>query len=103
MVAISVLILRYVPPDMVPLLPSFQGAIDSVAVQYCSGSSNGPIEVENPKVHISSCESTPLLLCKQGAGEHLLIPKVVTKCCCKCLAFLSEMIFTFFLFLILWL
>lgn len=32
MVAISVLILRYVPPDEVPLPLSFQGAIDSVSL-----------------------------------------------------------------------
>lgn len=91
MVAISVLILRYVPPDVVPLPPSFQDAIDSVAVQYGCSSNNGIIEVENPKVHISSCESTSLLVCKQGAAEHPLLEKSDAKCCCKFSAFLSEM------------
>ncbi|XP_027067172.1 cationic amino acid transporter 2, vacuolar-like [Coffea arabica] len=81
MVAISVLILRYVPPDVVPLPPSFQDAIDSVAVQYGCSSNNGIIEVENPKVHISSCESTSLLVCKQGAAEHPLLEKSDAKCC----------------------
>lgn len=36
MVAISVLILRYVPPDEVPLPPSFQGSIESVSFRYAS-------------------------------------------------------------------
>ncbi|KAK7285319.1 hypothetical protein RJT34_20086 [Clitoria ternatea] len=39
-VAISVLILRYIPPDEVPLPPSFQEPIDSVSTQY-SWKTNG--------------------------------------------------------------
>lgn len=35
-VAISILILRYVPPDEVPLPPSLQESIDSVSLQYSS-------------------------------------------------------------------
>ena len=33
-VAVSILILRYVPPDEVPLPPSLQGSIDSMSLRY---------------------------------------------------------------------
>ncbi|XP_019157879.1 PREDICTED: cationic amino acid transporter 2, vacuolar-like isoform X2 [Ipomoea nil] len=39
-VAISVLILRYVPPDEVPLPPSFQEAIDAVTIRYSGSEDN---------------------------------------------------------------
>lgn len=40
MVAISVLILRYVPPDEVPLAPAYHGSIDSVPYPLPSSSYN---------------------------------------------------------------
>lgn len=60
-VAISVLILRYVPPDEVPLPTSLQAAIDSVALRYASGAE--VIDVENIKDRVGiSGEDTPLIL-----------------------------------------
>ncbi|KAL3533308.1 hypothetical protein ACH5RR_006829 [Cinchona calisaya] len=81
MVAISVLVLRYVPPDVVPLPPSFQDAIDSVNLQYGNAGSTGVIELDNAEVHLSSCESTPLLVCKETAAQHPLLKKAAANCC----------------------
>lgn len=39
-VAVSILILRYVPPDEVPLPPSLQGSIDSMSQQYTTQEDN---------------------------------------------------------------
>ncbi|XP_019260328.1 PREDICTED: cationic amino acid transporter 2, vacuolar-like isoform X3 [Nicotiana attenuata] len=62
MVAISVLILRYVPPDEVPLPSSFQVAIDSVSQRLSESSSSTDINVENAKVPVVSFDdATPLL------------------------------------------
>ncbi|XP_071734801.1 cationic amino acid transporter 2, vacuolar [Rutidosis leptorrhynchoides] len=46
MVAISVLILRYVPPDEVPLPSSLQAAIDSVSLRYSNIVSSEETDVE---------------------------------------------------------
>ncbi|KAI7990396.1 hypothetical protein ACSBR2_020430 [Camellia fascicularis] len=75
MVAISVLILRYVPPDEVPIPSSLQESIDSVSLRYST--SNDNIEEEKPKDHIgSSTESTRLLLGKVDRPiAYPLIPK----------------------------
>lgn len=51
MVAISVLILRYVPPDEVPLPSSFQEAIDSVSKRRSSSSTPGDLDVESIKIY----------------------------------------------------
>lgn len=75
MVAISVLILRYVPPDEIPLPPSFQEAIDSVALCY----GNRDISVENVKVNSLLDESTPLLTNKHTAAEYLLVDRAIAK------------------------
>ncbi|GFY98046.1 cationic amino acid transporter 3 [Actinidia rufa] len=76
MVAISVLILRYVPPDEVPLPSSLQESIDTVSSRYNSGSSH-EIEGESPKDHIESYkESIQLLLGRADKPvAHPLIPK----------------------------
>lgn len=49
MVAISVLILRFVPPDEVPLPSSLQAAIDSVSLRYSNviGTEETDVEVSN--------------------------------------------------------
>ncbi|CAL5435585.1 unnamed protein product [Camellia sinensis] len=75
MVAISVLILRYVPPDEVPIPSSLQESIDSVSLRYST--SNDNIEEEKPKDHIgSSTQSTRLLLGKVDRPiAYPLIPK----------------------------
>lgn len=63
MVAICVLILRYVPPDEVPLPSSLQESIDSVS--SWRGRNSHEISEEDPKAHVgSSKESTKPLLDK---------------------------------------
>ncbi|NP_001265934.2 cationic amino acid transporter 2, vacuolar-like [Solanum lycopersicum] len=62
MVAISVLILRYVPPDEVPVPSSYQEAIDSVRLRRSSCSSSSDMDVEKTKIPaVTSGDSTPLL------------------------------------------
>lgn len=62
MVAISVLILRYVPPDQMPLPPSLQESIDSVALQY-----NGILQKTNQEEADSMIED-PLLAKEVAEG-----------------------------------
>lgn len=63
MVAICVLILRYVPPDEVPLPSSLQESIDSVSLWH--GRNSHEISEEDPNAHVgSSKESTKPLLDK---------------------------------------
>ncbi|KAA8518359.1 hypothetical protein F0562_015758 [Nyssa sinensis] len=75
MVAISVLILRYVPPDEVPLPSSLQESIDIVSLRY----SNSPpdIEGENPKDHVGTSKdcTQPLL----GKGTVLVGCPLIVK------------------------
>ncbi|KAF5725739.1 Cationic amino acid transporter 2 isoform 1 [Tripterygium wilfordii] len=70
MVAISVLILRYVPPDEVPLPSSLQESIDSVSLRYSKSSQE--INVGKPVVYVgTSKDSTlPLLGRKESAIDH---------------------------------
>lgn len=77
MVAISVLILRYVPPDEVPFPPSLQESIDLVSSRY-SGSSKD-VDGENPKDHGgTSKEIRPVILGKGKASVgYPLIEKQV--------------------------
>nr|AQY10160.1 vacuolar cationic amino acid transporter [Petunia x hybrida] len=78
MVAISVLILRYVPPDVVPLPPSFQEAIDSVSMRRSGCSSGSDIDVESTKVPAgTSGDSTPLLV--EISAGHPLVEKAAAK------------------------
>lgn len=78
MVAISVLILRYVPPEEVPVPSSLQASIDSVSLLYSSSSSPEDVEGQNPKDSIASgTESTKLLIGKvDDPVVHPLIPKL---------------------------
>lgn len=59
MVAISVLILRYVPPDEVPLPSSLQESIDSVTLKYSRDTR--VICGENPEMSTPGGSSQPLL------------------------------------------
>ncbi|XP_060177162.1 cationic amino acid transporter 2, vacuolar-like [Lycium barbarum] len=80
MVAISVLILRYVPPDEVPLPSSFQEAIDSVGLRRsgCSSSSSSDIDVESTKgPAVTAGDSTPLLV--EISVGHPLVEKAAAK------------------------
>uniref|UniRef100_A0A5B7AT36 Putative Cationic amino acid transporter 2 isoform 1 n=1 Tax=Davidia involucrata TaxID=16924 RepID=A0A5B7AT36_DAVIN len=75
MVAISVLILRYVPPDVVPLPSSLQESIDIVSLRYSS--SGRDIDRENPKDHGgTSKDSTQPLL---GKGATLVGCPLIVK------------------------
>ncbi|GER51996.1 cationic amino acid transporter [Striga asiatica] len=65
MVAISVLILRYVPPDEVPLSPSFREAIDFVSMRYSMSNSPGDADVA----------PVPVLASKKTRIEDTLIEK----------------------------
>ncbi|KAI3472421.1 hypothetical protein Pfo_029542 [Paulownia fortunei] len=65
-VAISVLILRYVPPDEVPFPSSFQEAIDSVSLRHTISYSPGDVCVENTKVYAITPENSPLLVRKEA-------------------------------------
>ncbi|KAK6151421.1 hypothetical protein DH2020_014056 [Rehmannia glutinosa] len=65
-VAISVLILRYVPPDVVPLPSSFQEAIDSVSLRHTISYSPGDFCTENTKVDAITPENSPLLVSKEA-------------------------------------
>lgn len=69
MVAISVLILRYVPPDEVPLPPSFQEAIDTVSLRHNISTSPEDTDMENTKVNV------PVLVIQATTVEYPLIEK----------------------------
>ncbi|KAK4481823.1 hypothetical protein RD792_012734 [Penstemon davidsonii] len=69
MVAISVLVLRYIPPDVVPLPSSFQEAIDSVSLRYSISNSPGGID-----------DSAPFLVNKESPIEYPLIEKAAGQC-----------------------
>ncbi|KAK9986846.1 hypothetical protein SO802_031797 [Lithocarpus litseifolius] len=70
MVAISVLILRYVPPDEVPLPSSLQGSIDSVSLEYGRSGQGSNGERSKVKVGTSMDDDKPLLV-KEDASDIL--------------------------------
>ncbi|KAF3944898.1 hypothetical protein CMV_028679 [Castanea mollissima] len=70
MVAISVLILRYVPPDEVPLPSSLQGSIDSVSLEYGKSGQGRNGEQSKVKVGTSMVDDKPLLV-KEDASDIL--------------------------------
>ncbi|KAL0428341.1 UNVERIFIED_CONTAM: Cationic amino acid transporter 2, vacuolar [Sesamum latifolium] len=80
MVAISVLILRYVPPHEVPLPPSFQKAIDSVSLRHTIECSSSDVFVENSEVYDTNPENSPLLVKKVALVGYSPSEKVVQKC-----------------------
>ncbi|KAK7336301.1 hypothetical protein VNO77_16837 [Canavalia gladiata] len=75
MVAISVLILRYIPPDEVPLPPSLMDSIASVAKQYSLSSEDANVGIsENQKpliVKQGACIDYPLIINCLSVGNHL--------------------------------
>lgn len=85
MVAISVLILRYVPPDEVPLPSSLQESIDSVTLRYSRDSQ--VTSGENPEMSTSTGSSQPLLSKKNVAIDCPIIEKQEAQASCKFLAF----------------
>ncbi|KAF8403459.1 hypothetical protein HHK36_011563 [Tetracentron sinense] len=74
-VAVSVLILRYVPPDMVPFPSSLQESIDSASLWYSSNTQ--VIDRENPKYPIGNVKDANQHLPGEGEGsvEYPLIVK----------------------------
>ncbi|XP_065627985.1 cationic amino acid transporter 2, vacuolar isoform X1 [Quercus suber] len=70
MVAISVLILRYVPPDEVPLPSSLQGSIDSVSLEYGRSGQGSNGEQSKVKFGTSMDDDKPLLV-KEDASDIL--------------------------------
>ncbi|KAL1074056.1 hypothetical protein V6Z11_D11G263900 [Gossypium hirsutum] len=74
MVAISVLILRYVPPDEVPFPSSLQESIDSVTLRY-SQRISGKNPETNPETSTFVDSSQPLLGNKNVAVDCLIIEK----------------------------
>lgn len=81
MVAISVLILRYVPPDEVPLPSSLQAAIDSVSLRYSNIISTEETDVEISKNVTGVSGETDQHLPKKGeiSAESPLIAKVAAQ------------------------
>uniref|UniRef100_A0A2N9G9G0 Cationic amino acid transporter C-terminal domain-containing protein n=1 Tax=Fagus sylvatica TaxID=28930 RepID=A0A2N9G9G0_FAGSY len=76
MVAISVLILRYVPPDEVPLPSSLQESIDSASLEY--GRSGQKINGKRSKVKFGTSTTDsdkPLLFKEDASGEYPLTAK----------------------------
>lgn len=72
MVAISVLILRYVPPDEVPLPSSLQEAIDSVSLRYGINNSPGDVSADSTK---DSDIQTPLLVNEESSSGYPVVEK----------------------------
>ena len=82
MVACSVLILRYIPPDEVPLTPSHQETINSVLSRHRS---TQKIDEENSKVCVgTSNEASQPLIAKVGASADPVILKGVAQGRCTC-------------------
>ncbi|CAH1424433.1 unnamed protein product [Lactuca virosa] len=80
MVAVSVLILRYVPPDEVPLPSSLQAAIDLVSLRYSNN-----VRTEEIDVEISKSQTGEKNISKKGeaSAEYPLIAKISAQAKCK--------------------
>ncbi|KAI3705394.1 hypothetical protein L1987_75631 [Smallanthus sonchifolius] len=81
MVAISVLILRYVPPDEVPLPSSFQAAIDSVSLRYSNiiSTQETDVEVINGQTGVSGEKNERLHQKGEISAKYPLIAKVAAE------------------------
>lgn len=88
MVAISVLILRYVPPDVVPIPSSLQEAIDSVSSKYRSttGLTDSDADDVDAKA-ITSENRVPVLVSEQTPLEDPLLEKAAVQLNCKFVQF----------------
>lgn len=84
MVAISVLILRYVPPDVVPIPSSLQEAIDSVSSKYRTTTSLIDSDADDVDAKaITSQNPVPVLVSKQSPLEDPLLAKEAVQLNCK--------------------
>lgn len=91
MVAISVLILRYVPPDEVPFPSSLQDTIDFVSLRYSVNSKDSYSEAEKSEVDGGSPSTLhsvtlPLLGKKKAVVDYPVIVKQEAQGNCKFLA-----------------
>lgn len=83
------LILRYVPPDVVPLPSSLQEAIDSVSLKYRNTTSPGDSAVGDANVSnangkvVPPEKPVPVLVGKESTVEDPLIEKVTVQLNCK--------------------
>lgn len=77
------LILRYVPPDVVPIPSSLQEAIDSVSSKYMSTSSLGDPDAVDADVKDTSENPVPVLVSNETALEDPLLEKVAVQLNCK--------------------
>jgi cationic amino acid transporter 1 len=83
-VAVSVLILRYVPPNEVPLHPSLQQLIDSPSLQFNSDSQE--IAYQNPKGSLSNYDLSQHLLDNIGTSIGCtLLPKHMAQGTTQCI------------------
>lgn len=74
-VAVSVLILRYVPPDEVPLASSLHESVDSASLQYSGGDIQG-VASQNFKGSPNYSATSQCLLDKAGTStKHPLLQK----------------------------
>ncbi|KAJ1393270.1 Amino acid/polyamine transporter I [Sesbania bispinosa] len=73
-VAVSVLILRYIPPDEVPLPPSLQEPFDSVSLQY--GQSYLGTNEKDTQANVGTCgNQEPLLVKEDVSVDYSLFAK----------------------------
>ncbi|XP_057785313.1 cationic amino acid transporter 2, vacuolar-like [Salvia miltiorrhiza] len=80
MVAISVLILRYIPPDVVPIPSSLQEAIDSVSSKYRSTTSLVDSDADDADAKAVTSENpVPVLVSKETTLEDPLLDKVAVQ------------------------
>lgn len=92
MVAISVLILRYIPPDEVPLPPSLEESIGSASLQDCWISNE--ITQNHAEANIgTSTDTQPLVIKEDLSVDDPLIPQHLAIGNCKsCLLLLTTVI-----------
>lgn len=95
MVAVSVLILRYVPPNEVPLPSSLQEAIDSVSLRYISIAQESDVETikeqirkhgeDAPLIHgtVKAPADHPLILKEESQGNYGFLYFVFSRPDCK--------------------
>lgn len=83
-VAISILIIRYVPPDEVPLPTSLLASTCGSSLEY--GSNVEEVNEPNTKKHVgtSKDEIQPLLHDENLSAGHPLILKQSAECSSKC-------------------
>ncbi|XP_054802447.1 cationic amino acid transporter 2, vacuolar-like [Prosopis cineraria] len=73
-VAISILVLRYMPPKEIPLPPSLQDSVDYVSLGYDWSSKE--TNERDAEANIGTSDNTKLLVVKEDASiEYPLIPK----------------------------